>query len=66
MRDLAQTEKQIEEYKKKNNLTDIETEAKIILEQNTVLKEKQIEIEAQNQMVEIIENFLRQEKIATP
>ncbi len=62
MRDLAQTEKQIEEYKKKNNLTDIETEAKIILEQNTVLKEKQIEIEAQNQMVEIIENFLRQEK----
>lgn len=62
MQDLAQTEKQIEEYKKKNSLTDIETEAKIILEQNTVLKEKQIELEAQNQMVEIIEEFLRQDK----
>ena len=62
MQELTQTEKQIEEYKKKNSLTDIETEAKIILEQNTALKEKQIEIEAQNQMVEIIEDFLRQKK----
>ena len=62
MQDLTQTEKQIEEYKKKNSLTDIETEAKIILEQNSVLKEKQIELEAQNQMVEIIEEFLRQDK----
>lgn len=62
MKELSQTEKQIEEYKKKNSLTDIETEAKIILEQNTVLKEKQIELEAQNQMVEIIEDFLRQEE----
>lgn len=59
MQELSEAEKKIEEYKKKNNLTDIETEAKLMLEQSTEMKEKRIELEAQEQMVAIVENFLR-------
>ncbi len=59
MKELSETERQIEDYKKKNNLTDIETEAKLLLEQSAILKEKRIEIEAQEQMVGIVEAFLQ-------
>ena len=59
MQELTETEKQIEAYKKEHNLTDIEIEARIMLEQNTELREKEIEIESQEQMVGVIENFLK-------
>lgn len=59
MQELTETEKQIEDYKKGHNLTDIKVEARIMLEQNTELREKEIEIETQEQMVGIIENFLK-------
>ena len=59
MQELTETEKQIETYKKEHNLTNIEVEAKIMLEQNKELREKEIEIESQEQMVGVIENFLK-------
>lgn len=59
MQELTETEKQIEAYKKEHNLTDIKVEARIMLEQNTELREKEIEIESQEQMVGVIENFLK-------
>lgn len=62
MQDLSHTEKQMEDYKKKNNIINIEAETKILLEKNSELKDRQIWIEVQNQMVEIIEDFLRQDK----
>ena len=62
MQELAETEKQIEAYKKKHHLTDIETEAGIMVEQNTLLREKGAELESQEQMVGVIEDFLRQNR----
>lgn len=62
MQELSQTEKQMEEYKKKNNIINIETETKILLEKSSELKDRQIWLEAQNQLIEIIEDFIRQDK----
>ncbi|MCD7709900.1 MAG: Wzz/FepE/Etk N-terminal domain-containing protein, partial [Porphyromonadaceae bacterium] len=62
VQELAESEKQVEEYKKANNLTDIEVEAQIILEQNTALKQKRIDLEAQREMVDIVEEFLQNDK----
>ena len=62
MQELTETEKLIEAYKKKHHLTDIETEARIMVEQNTLLREKGAELESQEQMVGVIEDFLRQNR----
>lgn len=57
--ELSKAEKEVEEYKKANNLTDIETEAKIILEQNGNFRAKLIETETQYQIIQLIEDFLQ-------
>ena len=57
-KDLDNIEKEIESYKKENSLTDIETEAKIILEKSGDFKERLIEAETQYTVIELIENFL--------
>ena len=44
-KELVEIEKQIESYKKENSLTDIEAEAKIILDKSTNFKERLIEAE---------------------
>lgn len=56
--ELSDVEKAIEKYKKENNLTDIESEAKIILEKSQDFKEKLIEAEAQYTVIELVEEFL--------
>ncbi len=64
LQELSETEKQIEAYKKKNQLTDIEVEVKVMVEQNALLREKLLEIEVQMQMVESIKDFLSQSENA--
>ncbi len=57
--ELSNIEKNLEIYKKNNNLTNIEAEAKIILEQNGSFKEKMVETETQYQIVSLIEDFIK-------
>ena len=59
---LDSVERDIEQYKKDNNLTDIETEAKIILEKSQDFKERQIEAESQYTVIELVETFLMKEE----
>ena len=56
--ELSDIEREIETYKKENSLTDIETEAKIILEKSGDFKERLIDAETQYTVIELIENFL--------
>lgn len=56
--ELDSVERSMEKYKKENNLTDIDTEAKIILEKSQDFKEKQIEAESQFTVIELVEQFL--------
>ena len=58
IRDRVEIEKQIESYKKENSLTDIEAEAKIILDKSTNFKERLIEAETQYTVIELVEEFL--------
>ena len=57
-KELVEIEKQIESYKKENSLTDIEAEAKIILDKSTNFKERLIEAETQYTVIELVEEFL--------
>ena len=56
--DLKNTERILEQYKTENNLTDIEAEAKIILEKTSDFKEKLINAETQYSVISVIEEFL--------
>jgi len=56
--ELDSVERNIERYKKENNLTDIDEEAKIILDKSQDFKEKQIEAESQYTVIELVEEFL--------
>lgn len=57
-KELSNAEEEIETYKKANNLTDIGSEVKIILEQSGEFRSKLIETETQYQIIELIESFL--------
>lgn len=57
-RDLAIVEREVELYKKANSLTDIEAEAKIMLEKNGDFKEQLIAAETQYSVITLIENFI--------
>ena len=56
--ELSDIEKRIEEYKKEHNLTDLETEAEIMLTKNGDFQEKLIDSEIQYATVSMIEEFL--------
>lgn len=56
--ELADIERNIEAYKKKNNLTDIEAELKAIFANSGDLKKQQIETETQYTIIELIEQFM--------
>ena len=60
--ELDSVEREIELYKKANNLTDIETEAKIILEKSQDFKERQIEAESQYTVIQLVEEFLTKDE----
>jgi capsular exopolysaccharide family len=57
--ELSVAEKNVEEYKKQHNLTDLEIEAKVMLEQNGEFKQKLIEAETQLSVISMVDNFLR-------
>ncbi len=57
--ELETIEKQIEEYKKANNITDLGVEAQIMLDKNGDFKEKLIDSEIQYATVSLIEDFLK-------
>lgn len=58
-RDLAIVEREVELYKKANSLTDIEAEAKIMIEKNGDFKEQMIAAETQYSVIALIENFMK-------
>lgn len=58
-RELEQIEKRLETFKKENNLTDLETEAEIMLTKNGDFKEKLIDSEIQYATVSLIEDFMK-------
>lgn len=56
---LKSIERMIEKYKEDNNLTDIETEAEIILDKSSDFKEQLIKAETQYTVISMIEDFLK-------
>lgn len=58
--DLLNVEKEVEVYKKSNQLTDLETEIKIVLEKNGDFKDKLIEAGTQLNIIEMVESYLTQ------
>lgn len=60
--DLKSVERAVEDYKESNNLTDIESEAKIILDKSSDFKEQLISAETQYTVISMIEDFLKDPK----
>lgn len=58
-KELFDVERTLEIYKETNNLTNIDAEAKAILEQGSEFRKQQIEIETQYAVIEMIEDFMK-------
>jgi tyrosine-protein kinase Etk/Wzc len=56
--ELSDVEKQVENYKQANNLTDIDEDAKVYLTKNNVYDQQQIELEMQQHLVKYVEDFI--------
>ncbi|SFN12175.1 capsular exopolysaccharide family [Chryseobacterium oleae] len=56
--ELGEVENQKESFKSKNNLTDIETEAKISLESSAAARVKQLDIDAQLELTDALIGFV--------
>jgi capsular exopolysaccharide synthesis family protein len=56
--ELGEVENQKENFKTKNNLTDLETEAKINLESSAAARAKQLDIDAQLELTNSLINFV--------
>lgn len=56
--ELEEVEKTVEEYKQKNNLSDLEAEAKAMLESNMSFRTKLLEAETQLQVIEYTLEFI--------
>lgn len=61
-KELYGLERDIENYKKKNNLTDIEAEVKAIFSNSGDFKKQQFEIEAQYAIINWVEQFMLESK----
>ncbi|MCT2409550.1 polysaccharide biosynthesis tyrosine autokinase [Chryseobacterium antibioticum] len=59
--ELGQVEDQKENFKTKNNLTDLETEAKISLESSASARAKQLELDAQLELTNTIIGFVNKQ-----
>lgn len=57
--ELDEVEREVEKYKEDNQITDIASEAKIILDKSTDFKERLISAETQFSVISIIEDFLQ-------
>ena len=60
--ELEAVEREVEKYKRENNLTDIESEAKLFLEQVSETEAKRIETQIQINMVQYLEDYIQNEK----
>lgn len=56
--ELTEVETEIERYKKSNRLFDVESEARLMLEQNGDLRSKILEVETQYNIVELLCSFV--------
>lgn len=59
--ELIESEKTVASYKKQNNIADIETQARILLEQNSAEQNAILNIETQLSLVDYVDAFLRDE-----
>ena len=56
--ELSEAEKTVSQYKEKNKIADIETQARLVLEANSVEQQAMMEIETQLNLVDYIDDFL--------
>ena len=61
-KELESVERDVERYKQENNLTDIESEAKLFLEQMGETETKRIETQIQMNMIQYLEDYIQDEK----
>lgn len=59
--ELSEAEKTVAQYKEKNKIADIETQARLILEANSIEQQALAEIETQLNLVDYIDEFLHNE-----
>ncbi len=57
--DLGSVEKEVEDFKQTNKLTDISSEAKIFLESNSLYEQKRAEVETQINLVDYVEAYIK-------
>ena len=60
--ELSLAEKEIEVYKKDNKLSDVEIEAKVMLEKNGDFKEKLIDVETQLNIINMVSDYVSKEE----
>lgn len=56
--ELSEAEKTVSQYKEKNKIADIETQARLVLEANSMEQQAMVEIETQLNLVDYIDEFL--------
>ena len=59
--ELSEAEKTVSQYKEKNKIADLETQARLILEANSMEQQALVEIETQLNLVDYIDDFLHTE-----
>ena len=59
--ELSEAEKTVSQYKEKNKIADIETQARLILEANSLEQQALLEVETQLNLVDYIDDFLHNE-----
>lgn len=57
-KELSAVETDVVNYKKEQGITDLSTEAKILVEQTSLVEQKRIDIETQLKTIELVENFV--------
>ncbi len=57
--DLGSVEKEVENFKQTNKLTDISSEAKLFLESNSLYEQKRAEVESQINLVDYVEEYIK-------
>lgn len=57
--ELTSVEKDVENYKQSNNLTDIDEDAKLFLDRTKSFEQQQIEVEMQQNLVKFVEDFIK-------
>ncbi|MDD3078956.1 MAG: polysaccharide biosynthesis tyrosine autokinase [Paludibacter sp.] len=57
--ELTDVEKNVENYKQANQLTDISDDAKIFLEKNSTYEARQIEVEMQQNLISYVDEFIK-------